>query len=191
MTELGHEGMAVEYEESGDQAVIVTSNGGNNEFLWQSWSGAAWSGTTAVALGDDLEWANLRRDKGTDNMNLCYVDHDGDIGAARWTGAGFAASTELDGATTARNGYIMEAYSGTAATNYSAWTGAAWSAAAPISTIGVTFTDQLIRTSASSTILGTFFDSTNQTYLFSSWNGTTWSTPQTLETVPSVSATPF
>jgi lipopolysaccharide export system protein LptA len=205
MTEFAHEGMAVEYEESGNQAIVVSSNGNNANFAWKAWSSGAWSATTTVTLGDDFEWGNLRRDKGSDNMNLCYVDHDGDIGVSRWTGAAFQAITELDAGptvkegrptdcvfenTTGRDGYIMNSYSDAVATRYRVWTGAAWAAEASISTIGVTFTDQLIRTGGD-TILGTFFDSTNGDYLFSSWNGAAWSVQSTLENTASVTATPF
>jgi len=205
MIELTHEGIAAAYEESGNQAVIAVSNGGNANFSWRAWN-AGWTAPATQVLGDDFEVGSMAADTGTDNMAICYVDQDTDVGVVRWTGAAWTGQTELDIAgdnkidrpvdcafenTTARNGYIMVAYSDTTGLRYQYWNGATWIAEASISTIADTPTVQLIR-SGSSSIMALGFDDGNDRYDFSNWaNGTTWSTLQTLETNASVGASPF
>lgn len=200
MNEVAHEGVTGSYEESGNQAVVVASNGINASFVWKAWNGSAWSATTTVALGDDFEAGSLVSDVGTDNMALCYVDEDNDIGAVRWTGAGFVATVELEiawvaGSTVkndrpvdcafevggARDGYIMVAYSDTTNIRYQAWDGAAWSIEGSVSTIQDSARVQLRRTTAGLPQL-VAYDMTNDRYDYSDWNGTTWSAFQTLET---------
>ncbi|MFZ2555400.1 MAG: hypothetical protein WAX57_01005, partial [Minisyncoccia bacterium] len=70
MTDVAHEGIAVEYEESGNQAVLVVSNGNTNGFVWSSWDGTSWGVTATQAIGDDFEWGRLRPDVGSDNLSL-------------------------------------------------------------------------------------------------------------------------
>ncbi len=154
MNQVNHEGIAAEYEESGGQAVVVVSNGTASRFSWRSWDGTNWTAAANVTLGDDFEAGSLVRDDGSDNMVLCYVDQDGDIGASRWTGAAWTTFTELETAWTtadlvyndrpidcafevggARDGYIMAVYSDTTNLRYRVWTGAAWDAEASVSTV--------------------------------------------------------
>lgn len=200
MNEVVHEGVTGSYEESGAQAVVVASNGINASFVWKAWDGAVWSATTTVALGDDFESGALVSDVGSDNMALCYVDEDNDIGAVRWTGAGFVATVELEtawaaGSTVkndrpvdclfevggARDGYIMVAYSDTTNVRYRVWDGAVWVAEASVSTIQDSARVQLRRTFANLPQL-VAYDMTNDRYDYSSWNGATWSVFQSLET---------
>ncbi|MCK9352242.1 MAG: DUF2341 domain-containing protein, partial [Candidatus Pacebacteria bacterium] len=215
MTETANEGMSVEYEESGGQAIALSSNTGTSGFLWRSWNGTAWSpipGAAATARsfpnggGDDFEWGTLKRDAGTDNMALCYIDHDVDIGTVFWDGSAFGTNTELTGAgnaktgrpidceyetSTGRDGYLMAAYSDTSNAIQNYWTGAAWAGGAALSTIQDSFTGQMRRT-GDGLLLSLWFDDVNGRYDFSSWNGTAWSSPlQSLETVPSVTVSPF
>ncbi len=208
-TQVNHEGIAAEYEESGNQAVIAVSNGTNSNFSWRAWNGSTWTAAATVALGDDFEAGVIAQDDGSDNLALCYIDQDGDIGAVRWTGAAWVAFTELDTGwasadpvfndrpvdcafetTPARDGYIMVAYSTTAAMNYRAWNGAAWSVAAALSTIQDSPRVQLRRTGANLLQVVTY-DNTNDRYDYSFWNGTTWSALQTLESNGSSGATPY
>jgi hypothetical protein len=78
-TQLAHEGMAGSWEDSGNQAVLAISNNTNNNFISLVWNGAAWSSST-VALTNDFDWGDLVRDKGTDNMALCYIDSTTNVG---------------------------------------------------------------------------------------------------------------
>ncbi|HSE35390.1 MAG TPA: DUF2341 domain-containing protein, partial [Candidatus Paceibacterota bacterium] len=205
MIEFAHEGMAVEYEESGNQAIIAVSNGGNANFTWSAWNGTSWSAPATQGLGDDFEWGNLRRDRGSDAMTLCYVDHDNDIGAVRWNGAAWIAFVELETAgatkdgrdvdcvyenTAGRDAFSFVGYSDTTNTRYRYWNGAAWQAEASISTIANTFTDQLAR-AMDDRILGVFFENATLDLEFSDWNGTAWSATQTIEGSPSVTTSPY
>jgi len=206
MTETSHEGIGLEYEESGGQLVALSSRANNAGFQWKSWSGAAWSGATNVAGGDDFENGTLKRDVGSDNMSLCLIDNSLNISAYRWTGAGFAAVATLAAAAGndkngrpvdcefetngARDGYIMANYSDATGGRYRAWTGAAWAAQANVSTIQDSYTVQTRRT-GDGKILSAWFDDVNSRYEFSYWNGTIWSPFQSLETSPSNTSAPF
>jgi len=206
MTEIAHEGMAVEYEESANQAMVVTSNGNNSNFTWRTWNGTAWSGTTNTTIGDDFEWGNLRRNVGNDQMVLCYVDQDNDVGVVRWSGAAWVAYVEQTTIGTGKEGrptdcifetktgrasYIIDAYSQTGGTFYRFWNTAAWGAQTALGVLPTTFTDQLTRTSASGTILGMFFDHVGTDYEYAEWSGTSWMNAQTIETSASVVTTPY
>lgn len=204
VTETDHAGMAVEYEESGGQAVIVTSDGAPNRFRWNSWNGTTWGTAATVGLGGDFEWGALVRDVGTDEMALCLVDDTDDIAVARWSGSGWTVDDNLEVAgsktepgfscvyedTASRDNYIMLAYSDASATNYQAHNTTSWSTEAQINSIVNTPTMQLERT-GDALVLGTFFDSTNDTLRFSTWDGSAWSTTADLETDASVNTAPY
>lgn len=211
MVETDHEGIAASYEESGGQAVVVASNAGNSNFIWRAWNGTTWTATATVILGDDFEAGTLTADVGTDNMGLCYVDNDGDIGVVRWTGAAWAGQIELEIAGTralffmndrpvdcqyevggSRDGYLTVAYSDTTNIRFQTWDGAVWSVEASVSTIQDAQRVQLRRTGDRMLQL-LAFDFTNDRYDFSTLvsGTTTWSTFQTLETNASVGATPY
>ncbi len=213
MTETSHEGIGLEYEDSGGQAVALSSNGNTGGIVWRSWNGSAWSPVPGSAPtgrtfpnsgGDDFEWGTLKRDKGTDNMALCYIDHDADIGAVLWDGSTFGTNIEhitigndKNGrpvdcdyeTTTGRDGYLMEVYSDTANALYNSYNGA-WAGGAALSTVQDSFTAQTRRT-GDGTLLSLWFDDVNARYDFSYWNASLWSALQSIETIPSVTATPF
>jgi hypothetical protein len=217
MTEVNHEGMAIEYEASGYQAVLVTSNANNNNMVSKFWSAtsSAWNGTTTVALGDDFEWGNLRRAVATDTMMLCYVDHDSDIGVQRWDGSQWLPTgvVELETAPTAqkegrnvdcayetmtqRSGYWTTIYSDVNNTGYRFLpTGSAtWQGERLLATttnMTDTFTDQLARTSASGTLTALLFDTVGLDYVFAAETGSSsWTNIQVIEDNPSVTATPY
>ena len=209
-TNLNHEGIAAEYEESGNQAVVAVSNGTAASFIWRTWNGTTWSGTTVTALGNDFENGHMVADVGTDNLAMCYIDDDRDMGVMRWNGSAWAApffevetiwttasniyndkpidcAFEVGGA---RDGFITAVYSTKTNTSYRSWNGASWSAVAAVSTLGVTPRIQLQRTGANLLQLTEQASSTDS-YRYSSWNGTTWSGLQTLETDASVNASPY
>jgi Domain of unknown function (DUF2341) len=209
MTQTDHEGIAVEYEESGNQAVVAVSNGNTNGFIWTSWDGTQWSVNSAQALGDDFEWGRLRADDGSDSLTLCYMDNDNDIGYLTWDGNGWAAfvagtnerdtgGNSLDGrsvdcayeTTAGRDGYIMLPYTDTTNARYQVFNGSTWTVEADISTIQDSWTVSTIRT-GDGVILSFFHDDATVRYDFSSWNGSSWTGIQTLETSPSVTVTPF
>lgn len=205
MTDENNEGIAAAYEASGNQAVVAVSNGGAASFTWRSWNGSSWSGTTNQTIGDDFEWGSMAVDVGTDNMAICYIDQDNDIGVVRWTGSAWTGQVELDTGGNAnteravdcefevggsRDGYIMVTYSDTTAVRYRAWNGGSWSAEATISTITDASTVQLRRTGAN-LLQVMAYDDVNDRYDYSGWNGSTWSTRQALETNGSIGATPY
>jgi hypothetical protein len=214
MNQAQHEGISVEYEESGDQAVVVVSNGTNPSFLWTSWDGTEWTLlTTTFTTGNDFEWGVLSRDQGSDNMILCYIDENNDIGVVQWDGSGWLGTyLELDTAgntspttsipdgrpvscefetTTGRDGYIMVPYSDTCAARSRYWNGSSWSTPeTTISTIQDSWTVSTVRT-GDGKILAAAHDDSNGRYDFSYWDGVAWSTASTLENTTSVTAEPY
>ena len=205
MTDVNHEGIAVEYEESGGQGMVVVSNGGGNNFIWTSWNGTEWSTATTFALGDDFEWGELKRDVGTDKLVLCYIDNDADIGIVRWDGDAWATNQEFevtgnifDGravscefeTTTGRDGYIMVPYSDTTNARYTFWNGTTLSAEASVSTILDSWEVGAVRAGDGKILSVWHDDDTNTQYDFSYWSGSAWSSIQTLETSPSVTVDP-
>ncbi len=209
MDEVGHEGIAMAYEESGDQAVVAVSDGTGKRFRWSAWNGSVWSTSATVNLGDHFESGVIASDVGSDNMVLCYIDNDGDIGAVRWTTASWTGQIELETAWVptdnadddrpvdcafevggSRDGYIMVTYSDLTNVRYRYWEGATWVAEADVSTIQDSRRVQLRRTGDDLLQL-LAFDNTNDRYDYSYWNGSAWSTFQTLETDGSVGAVPF
>ena len=206
--ETNNEGMTLAYEDSGNQAVIVTSSGGTAlNITYNTWDGSAWGTAATQALGDHPEFMELKADKGTDNMALCYIDNDNDVGTLRWNGTAWVTPTrehstvgnsktgraidceyETNGA---RDGYLMVPYSTTASGFYQVWNGAAWlGAPVAVGTIQDSSVVQARRTT-DGLILATYFDDVNRRYDFSYWNGTTWSPEQALETSPSDTVAPF
>ena len=210
MTDTLHEGIAVEYEESGNQALVVVSNGGAASFAWVAWDGTQWSTQTTQTLGDDFESGVLKRDSGSDNMALCYADQDDDLGIVRWDGSGWQTNQEfeananigagglVDGrpvscefeVSAGRDGYLMIPYSDTAAARYNFWNGSAFNGENSISTIQDSWTVSSARTGEGK-ILAVFHDDVNTQYDFSYWDGASWSTIDTLETSTSIAAEPF
>ena len=206
MVDIAHEGISVQYEESGGQGVVVVSNGANSSFLWTSWTGTEWTTATPVTIGDDFEWGVLKRDVGSDNMVLCYIDNDADIGIVRWTGDSWQTNQEFETAgnlfdgravscefetTSGRDGYIMIPYSDDTNARWRDWNGTTLNATeSSISTIQDSWEVGTTRT-GDGKVLGYFHDDTNTQYDFSYWNGTIWSTIQTLENTTSVGAAPF
>lgn len=87
MADAANEGISVEYEASGDQAVVVVSNDGNASFVYNTWNGSSWGGVFTVAMQDDFEHGVLKRDVATDRMALCSVDQDAQISNMFWNGA--------------------------------------------------------------------------------------------------------
>jgi hypothetical protein len=205
MTDANNEGIAVEYEESGGDGMVIVSNGGGNNFLWASWLGTEWTTPTTKGIGDDFQWGVLKRDLGSDSLALCYIDTDDDIGYVRWDGeswqsgyqeiettgnadTGRAVSCEYE-VTSGRDGYLMMPYSDDTNARFRAWQITSTTTEASISTITDSWEVGTTRTGEGK-ILAYFHDDTNTQYDFSYWNGTIWSAIQTLEGSPSVTADP-
>lgn len=216
--DANHEGIAAEYEESGNQAIVAVSNAGNTNFSWRQWNGASWVGAAAtVAIGDDFEAGYLARDKGTDRMALCYIDQDKDIGVVRWDGGAWSAFAELYAPTWdnntvsnpifndrpvdcayensgSRDGNIMAVYATSTGMAYQAYNygSGTWSTAARASTFGISPRIQARRT-GDDLIQVASYASTTDRYDYAYWNSTsaTWSTLQTLETDGASGAVPF
>ncbi len=204
ITTTNNEGMSIQYEESGGQAMVVTANGAGNNFLWMTWNGTEWSTPTTQAVGNDFQWGILKADVGSDKLALCYIDLDTDIGVVRWDGEAWSAFQEFETAgytsagrntscefetTSGRDGNIMIPYSDTTNSRYTFWNGTVLSAEASISTITEAWEIGTTRT-GDGKILSYFHDSVNTNYDFSYWDGTAWSAVQTLETSASVTANP-
>lgn len=208
MTEADHEGMAVIYEESGDQAIALGSNNNQGTFIYDIWNGS-WAGTQTFSITDDLEWAQLTRDVGSDEIALCFVNDDINAGVARWTGSAWTgantfvatyAKTEPSMACAFGDGGIRDNYivttfaaSGADETQYSYWDNTSWSTEAQVDSYVSQPTMQLERT-GEGTILGVFFDPTGAAddLYASQWIGTSsWSTADTLENDVSVDTTPY
>ncbi|MEX0931679.1 MAG: DUF2341 domain-containing protein [Candidatus Paceibacterota bacterium] len=202
-----HEGIGVAYQPNGALAVVTVNNDGStppNRMSSRTWNGSFWSGTTDTNVGY-FEQGTLVADDGTNNMNLCFVNDATTVQGLPWTGTAWGTQTQLDATahakndrpvdcvyetTSGRDGNVLTAYSDTTSARYSVLSGGTWSAEASISTISRSATVQLERV-GDGLILGTFFDHVNERYDFSYWNGSAWSTAQTLENTPSVSSAPF
>ncbi len=201
-----YETMALKYEESGGQLLSVSGDGNPARFEYNSWNGTAWAGNANDStIADNIIWAELTRDEGTDNMTMCYVDESVAIGAINWTGAAWSGQIDLDAtgnaiddkavscvyeSTTGRDGNLMTVYSDATNSRYRVWNGVTWSAEASVSTITDVSTIQTIRTGIGG-ILGLFYDDVNDAISFSDWNGSAWSAEQTVETNGSVDTVPY
>jgi hypothetical protein len=208
-TQLAHEGIAGGYEESSNQAVFAVSNDTASSFVSLVWNGSTWS-TSTVAIGDDFEFGSIASDVGSDNMALCYIDADSDVGFIRWNGTAWVTpATELtvignslDGRTIdcayrvggAFDGHLMMTYSDTANVRYRYWDGTALQPGVEgtVSTLQDAWTVQLGRIGNGDLQL-LAYDDVNDRYDFSLLpaTSTTWGTFSTLETNGSVGAAPF
>ncbi len=207
--ENANEGISVEYEASGNQAVVVVSNGTTAGFVYNTWNGSAWSGALTFTLQDDFEHGVLRRDEGTDVMALCAIDNDGQISNTFWNGAAWGSYTTLttvgnsaDGRPVScefetngsRDGYLMIPYSTNAAAQYQVFATSSYSGQLSLGTITDVWTTQTIRT-ADGLLLSVFLQDEGTApadrYEFAYWDGSAWQGQQTLSSVPSVSGIPF
>ncbi len=205
IVDTNNEGMTVEYEESGGQAIVVMANGANNNFVWTTWNGTEWSTAATQAVGNDFQWATLKPDLGSDNMALCYMDTDADVGIVRWNGESWVAAQELETnsnadtgraiscefeTTAGRDGYIMIPYADTTNARYRFWNGTSYAAEASVTTILDSWEVGSVRAGDGKILTTWHDDDTNTQYDFSYWDGTAWSSIQTLEGTPSVTANP-
>lgn len=206
MVEDENEGISVMYEESGDQAVVAVSNGAASSFLTLNWNGTVWSSTIAVTLGDDFENGNMTRDVGDDNMALCYIDQDNDLGVAWWDGSSFQAGDEYeisgnnnhDGrpadcefmTTLGTDGDLMIAYSDTVAGRYDTYDGSTYTGELSIATTTDSVWVQTIRTDAGY-IIAAFMDDIIDDLYVSVWDGSSWSSQKTFTNQVSDTSTPL
>lgn len=216
--EAAREGIAIGYEESGNDAVVVVSNGQNNNFSWNRWDGASWNVANAtVVLADDFEWGEIVSDDGTDVLSLCYIDEDNDMGTVFWNSTTNAWGTyrehDTDGVigtadpdahgrpvtcqyetTAGRDGYNLVAYSNTSNAEYNYYNGSAWqytlNNGASISSVQDSWTVGSVRTGEGK-ILAVFHDNVNTRYDFSAWDGSSWTTFVTLDDNPSRTTEPW
>ena len=200
------EGAAAQYANSGNAGMVVVSNNTNNNFLWTTWNGTEWSTPTTVALFNDFEWGDLKRDTTTDNMTLCYIDRSTHVGIVRWDGSAWSAYTELDTVgnsasgkapscsyetSGARAGYVMIPYSDTTAGNYRFWNGSTLSTKTAINTNTHGYWESKTVRAGDGKLLSLFHDDVSTQYDFTYWNGTSWAGVSNIETNSSVTATPF
>ena len=211
MVENANEGIALEYEESGGQAIVGLSNGALTTLVYNIWNGSTWAGTTTIPLGDHIEWASLKRDQGTDAMALCYIDNDINIGVIQWSGSAWGTFAEIEllgnskagqpidceyETLAARNGYLLGVYSDTGAAGagdggkYQVSTSTSFGGELDLGTFEDSWRVLTVR-GGDGIIHAVFFDDTNDRYDATQWNGTAWSARQTLSAIPSIIGTPF
>ncbi len=211
ISQAANEGITVEYEESGDQAIVAVANGGGNNFVYNTWNGSSWSGNLTNALQDDFQHGVLKRDVGTDRMALCGIDVDGQVTSTVWDGSAWGTAYTLDTAGNSqagrpvscefetlgdRDGYIMIPYSDTANARYQ-YGSTSYSGELDITGLNLSngaWTTQTVRTN-DGLILALFLKEdgpapTDQ-YLFAYWDGASWLGQDTLSNLPSVTTTPF
>ena len=203
MNENANHGVAIEYEESGNQAVVALTNNLATTLLYATWSGSAWATSTAV-LGDHIEWASLKRDVGTDNMALCYIDNDANIGVLFWNGSAWGTFTEIEqlGNSKAgqavdceyetkvgRDGYLNVQYADTIIGAYQFYATSSFSVESQISTMGDSWRVLSAR-AGDGTIHTVYFEDVLDRYELSRFDGSTWSTTEPIAS-PSIVGTPF
>ena len=203
------EGMAIGYEESGNQAVLVTADNLNTNIMWASWNGSTWSATSTAAISARMFWGSLKNDVGSDRTVLCYIDVNNDIGVMHWSGSGWGASTimTISGNSSAgqavdcdfltskgTDGDVVIPYSDTTAARYQTYNYASgtYSGEFSLDTINNSYRVQTAR-GGDGTIHAIYFDdaSAPRRYDTSRFDGTTWTTKQSLSTNPAISVAPF
>lgn len=205
-SKVNREGMAVAYESSGDQAIITVSDFNFNRILYTTWNGVEFSINTTQNLGADFEFGRLVTDPDSDAMALCYIDDANDIGILRWDGGVWDTFTEIEVAGNddrgqpidcqfetlpGRDGYLLATYSDTAAVRYSTATSSDWSTEASVDSINDSFWVRLERL-GDGTIVMVNQDDVVDDIESSYWNGSSWSTKETIEGTPSsVIALPY
>jgi Domain of unknown function (DUF2341) len=204
---VAREGLSVAYEASGDQAIIVVSNGINNSFAYTTWNGTEFSTNATQAIGDDFEFGQLTADTDSDKVSLCYIDTDNDVGVITWNGGTWpAATTELDvdgnidtgrpiecayETLAGRGDYLHAVYSDTLNVRYRTATSTIWTAEATVGSMEDSYWVQVERAGDGQLLVVTLEDTIDDIEA-STWNGSTWSAKQTLETSPSsVIAAPY
>jgi hypothetical protein len=204
MNENANAGAAVAYEESGNQAVVALTNNLATTLLYATWNGTAWA-TSTNALGDHIEWATLKRDVGTDEMVLCYIDNDANIGVNKWTGSGWSGFQEIEQigngkagrpidcefeTSAGRDGYTMAMYSDGTNGRYQTAATTTFGGELTLDTIQDSWRVSAVR-GGDGIIHTAFFDDVNDRYDVSQWDGSDWTVRQTISTSPSITGTPF
>lgn len=207
----GNTGAAVNYEDSGDQAIVVVSNGTAASFIYTTWNGLTWAATsTTQTIGNDFTWGSLKRDVGTDRIALCYIDADNDIGVVEWDGSAWNTFTELEllgnssagqpvdceyETTSGRDGYLMVPYSDDGAAgagaggSYQFNDGVAWSGKLDLGNLEDSWRVLTVR-AKDGIIHSVFFDDTADRYNYVQWDGTDWLVKASISN-PSIIGTPF
>ena len=203
MNENANHGVAIEYEESGNQAIVALTNNLATTLLYATWNGSVWA-TSSQALGDHIEWASLKRDVGTDNMALCYIDNDANIGVLQWNGSAWGTFTEIEQlgnskagqavdcefeTKTDRDGYLMVPYADTIIGAYQFYATSSFSTEAALATMGDSW--RVLTTRAGDgTIHAVYFEDVLDRYELSRFDGSTWTSIESIPT-PSITGTPF
>lgn len=203
---VAREGIAVAYETSGDQAVIAVSNNTNNSIAYTTWNGTEFSTNSTQATGNDFAYGRFAVDPDSDQLALCYVDADSDIGVLRWNGGVWAAFTEIETAANGstarpfdcvfetvagRSDNTLAVYSDTTNVRYRTATSTVWATEASVDTIEDSFWVRAER-AGDGTVVSVSLDDTADILVASNWNGSSWSTKQTLEaTLSSTLAAPY
>lgn len=207
-------GLAVAYEESGGQAIVVGSNNLATDLVYSTWNGSTWlatsSATGTTPLGDHIEWATLRPDVGSDKIALCYIDNDGNIGVKIWDGSAWGTFTEIEQTgnskagqavdcayetTGSRDGYLMVPYSDNGpggvgdGGKYQFFATTTPSGELDLSTIEDSWRVLAVR-AADGIIHTIYFDDVNDRWSVTNWDGSTWQ-PFFNITNPPTTGTPF
>ena len=203
---LAREGISLAYESSGDQAVVVVSNGINNSISYTTWNGVEFSTNATQALGNDFEFGTLVNDPDTDELALCYIDEDNDVGVLKWNGGVWATFLELDTGGNAdtgrpvdctyetlagRTNYLQAVFSDTTDVRYRQATSTTWTTEVTVAAMQDAHWVKTERT-GDGKIITVILDDTSDDLESSYWNGSSWSTKENLETNPSsILAVPY
>jgi hypothetical protein len=208
-----YEGMAVNYEASGNQALVTVANNTSNNFLWSAWNGSFWTTATTTPILNDFFWGSLKRDEGTDRLVLCAVDAGSgggsDAGLILWNGSSWGTYTSVDvnhndvagpgidcefETVAGRTGNIVIPYSDGTLTRYKTYNIASTSLTtiASLSTMNDGFYVRTVRGGDGIVHAYTLDDaSTPDRYDTSRWDGTLWSSLNNFSTNPSITSAPF
>lgn len=196
---LTAEGLDVIYEESGEQAIVVTTDGGDNEFVYNVWDGLTWDTTLNVPHDADFENGHLTRDEGSDQVALCLIDSATDIQVILWDGSAWGSYEELTASgngnvgrpvecefetSAGRDGYLIAPYSDNVDDQYQVYDTSSWSGELDLANITDSWFVQTER-AGDGTIIALFFDDVADDLLSTVWNGTSWTNSENLENSPS------
>lgn len=195
----GLQDVDVIYEESGDQAMVVTADAGDNEFVYSTWDGTAWSTVLPIAHDADFENGILTRDQGTDQIALCLVDSSTDIQVVLWDGDAWGSYREMTNAgnsatgrpvdcefetAAGRDGYLVVPYSDGTDDQHQTYDGSTWSGELAGSDLTDGWFVQTARAGDGSIVAIHMIDQGTTGLYSSQWNGSSWSNSAVRETLP-------
>jgi len=208
--EAENEGIGAAYETSGNQFVVAVPDGTNNQFFYNTWNGSSWSGAVPQALQNDFENGVIKSNPASDELVLCYIDEEDDMGTLFWNGAAWDTFSEFSGigndknggrpvscefeTTSGREGYLVIPHAGDFLPSFDVYATSSYDGVQTISGLDITqgaWTVETIRT-ADNLVMTVFLkdagNAPSRSYLFTYWDGSTWQGQQLLSGAPSVTS---